>query len=206
MQRVCLFFPIIAVIIISACGPERDVPQDGDIIFQESKSNQSPIIKLAQSSKWTHCGVIFHMDGKVYVYEAEEPVKYTPLKDWIARGKNGTYCAKRLKNKLTADNISKMKAIGRSYKGKHYDVLFEWNDDKMYCSELVWKIYAKGAGVELCQPEQFSDFPIENPKIKKVIEKRYSKAGKSFNPSEPIVSPYLLYKSKFFQEVRYAEF
>lgn len=66
-------------------------------------SRQSPVIKLAQHSKWTHCGIVFHIGGKAYVYEAVEPVKYTPLKDWIARGKNGVYCAKRLKTPLTIE-------------------------------------------------------------------------------------------------------
>lgn len=42
----------------------------------------------------------------------------------IARGKNGVYCAKRLKTPLTKANFTKMKSIGAGYKGKHYDTLF----------------------------------------------------------------------------------
>ena len=32
---------------------------------------------------------------------------------------------------------------------KDYDLYFEWSDDKIYCSELVWKIYKNGADIEL---------------------------------------------------------
>ena len=135
------------------------------------------------------------------MYEAVEPVKYTPLEDWIARGKNGVYCVKRLKSPLPADTIQKMKAVGTKYKGKHYDTLFQWSDKRMYCSELVWKIYSQGAGIELCPPEQFSDFPISAPVVKKLIKERY---GDKFDPTEQIVSPRALYKSKLLKEVRYS--
>ena len=186
---------------VPSYGQESAKPQDGDIVFHESKSRQSPIIKLAQHSKWTHCGIVFHIGEKAYVYEAVEPVKYTPLEDWIARGKNGVYCVKRLKSPLPADTIQKMKAVGTKYKGKHYDTLFQWSDKRMYCSELVWKIYSQGAGIELCPPEQFSDFPISAPVVKKLIKERY---GDKFDPTEQIVSPRALYKSKLLKEVRYS--
>ena len=98
--------------------------------------------------------------------------------------------------------IGKMKAVGIKYKGKHYDTLFQWSDSKMYCSELIWKIYSQGADIELCPPEQFSDFPISNPVVKKLIKERY---GDKFDPSEQIVSPHALFKSRLLKEVRYSE-
>ena len=42
-----------------------------------------------------------------------------------------------------------MKKIGDSYKGKNYDIYFNWNDDELYCSELIWKIYEQGAGLKI---------------------------------------------------------
>ena len=188
---------------ISSCGQKSTVPQDGDIVFHESTSRQSPIIKLAQHSKWTHCGVVFHIGGKAYVYEAVEPVKYTPLKVWIARGKDGAYCAKRLKSPLTASTVEKMKTVGAKYKGKHYDTLFQWSDSRMYCSELIWKIYFEGAGIEVCKPNHFSDYSISLPRVKKLIKERY---GDKFDPSEQIVSPQAIFKSKLLKEVHYSEF
>lgn len=178
------------------------MPQDGDIVFHESASRQSPVIKLAQHSRWTHCGIVFHIGEKAYVYEAVGPVKYTPLKDWIARGKKGEYRVKRLKTPLSATDIEKMKAAGARYRGKSYDTLFQWSDNKMYCSELVWKIYARGADIELCEPGRFSDVPVNLPAVKRLIKERY---GNSFDPSEPIVSPSALFKSRLLEGVRYSE-
>lgn len=203
MKRITTVLVLTALVLVTACKPEQSVPQDGDIVFQESMSRQSPVIKLAQHSKWTHCGIVYHIGGRAYVYEAVEPVKYTPLKDWIARGKNGVYCAKRLKTPLTKANFTKMKSIGAGYKGKHYDTLFQWSDNKMYCSELIWKIYAQGANIELCTPSHFSDYPVTVPAVQKLIKKRY---GNSFNPDEPVVSPYALFKSELLETVSYAEY
>ena len=197
-----LFISLAAVVSVSACTPEQGAPQDGDIVFFESTSQQSPVIKLAQHSKWTHCGIVFLVGEKAYVYEAVGTVKYTPLKDWIAKGKNGVYCVKRLKKPLSKEAVAKMKAVGGGHKGKHYDTLFQWSDNKMYCSELVWKIYNQGAGVDLCPPGHFSDYPINLPAVKKLIKQRY---GKSFNPDESIVSPYALFKSNLLKEVTYVD-
>ena len=188
---------------ISSCGQKSTVPQDGDIVFHESTSRQSPIIKLAQHSKWTHCGIVFHIGDKAYVYEAVDPVRYTPLKDWVARGRDGVYCAKRLKSPLSASSIEKMKTVGAKYKGKHYDTLFQWSDNRMYCSELIWKIYFEGAGIEVCEPNHFSDYSISLPRVKKLIKERY---GDKFDPSEQIVSPQAIFKSKLLKEVHYSEF
>ena len=205
LSLIVISVSLAAFVSISSCGQEQEavMPQDGDLVFHESTSRQSPIIKLAQHSKWTHCGIVFHIGEKAYVYEAVEPVKYTPLKDWIARGKNGVYCAKRLESPLSASTIEKMKAVGIKYKGKHYDTLFQWSDNKMYCSELIWKIYAQGANIELCTPSHFSDYPITAPAVQKLIKKRY---GNSFNPDEPVVSPYALFKSELLETVSYAEY
>lgn len=188
---------------ISSCGQKSTVPQDGDIVFHESTSRQSPIIKLAQHSKWTHCGIVFHIGDKAYVYEAVDPVRYTPLKDWVARGKDGVFCAKRLKSPLSASSIEKMKTVGAKYKGKHYDTLFQWSDNRMYCSELIWKIYFEGAGIEVCKPNHFSDYSISLHRVKKLIKERY---GDKFDPSEQIVSPQALFKSKLLKKVHYSEF
>ncbi len=203
MGNLRLLIFIFISLTISSCGQVSTVPQDGDIVFHESTSRQSPIIKLAQHSKWTHCGIVFHIGDKAYVYEAVEPVRYTPLKDWVARGKDRVYCAKRLKSPLSAPSIEKMKSVGAKYKGKHYDTLFQWSDNRMYCSELIWKIYFEGAGIELCKPNHFSDYPISLPRVKKLIKERY---GEKFDPSEQIVSPQALFKSKLLKEVHYSEF
>ncbi len=137
--------------------------QDGDIIFQTSTSAQSKAIQLATKSIYTHMGIIYTYNKKLYVYEAFDFVKLTPLKNWIARGKNNHYVVKRLKNSgdiLTSKVIEKMKIVGKKFNRKNYDIYFEWSDNKIYCSELVWKIYKEATGIEIASLQNLSEFDL----------------------------------------------
>jgi hypothetical protein len=89
---------ILITLICFGCSKEILKFQNGDIIFQTSLSSQSKAIQLATNSKYSHMGIIYEDNGNYYVYEAIQPVKYTPLDAWIKRGKNGHFVVKRLKN------------------------------------------------------------------------------------------------------------
>ena len=130
----------------------QDEIRNGDLIFHTSRSDQSLAIQRATGSAYSHCGVIYKEAGQFYVFEAVQPVSRTPLEKWIQRGENGKYVIKRLKDAdqvLTASTLGKMKQVGEQFIGKNYDGVFGWSDDRIYCSELIWKIYNRGAGIEI---------------------------------------------------------
>ncbi len=168
--------------------------RDGDLIFQTSVSSQSKAIQLATNSKYSHCGIVFKENGKWFVFEAIEPVKKTALESWIKRGKAGKYVVKRLKDDLvlTPKVISKMQSVGKSMAGKHYDLEFGWSDEKIYCSELIWKIYKRGAGVEIGKLQQLRDFDLSDPAVKSVLKKRY---GSKIPLDETVISPVSVFES-----------
>ncbi len=169
--------------------------KDGDIIFQTSTSNQSKAIQLATHSKYSHMGIIYKNKGTFYVYEAIQPVKTTPLQEWIQRGKDDHYVIKRLKNaekKLTPATLKKMKEIGELYKGKDYDLYFEWSDDKIYCSELVWKIYKEALGIEIGQLQKLSEFDTSHPIVQQKLKERY---GNKIPSDEKVISPAAMFNS-----------
>ena len=175
--------------------------QNGDIIFQTSKSRQSKAIQLATKSKYSHVGIIYKNGNDYYVYEAVQPVKLTPLKNWINRGKNGKYVVKRLinaQNILTAENLKKMKSIGNTFKNKNYDIYFDWSDKEMYCSELVWKIYKRALNIEIGKLEKLKDFDLTNPEAKKIIKKRY---GNNIPLNETVISPVSIFNSENLETV-----
>ena len=174
--------------------------QNGDLIFQTSQSAQSQAIQLATKSKYSHCGLIFLDDGKYYVFEAIQPVQKTPLADWIARGKDSHYVVKRLKNDkvLTADNLKKMQAAGKRMAGKNYDLYFEWSDDRIYCSELIWKIYKEGTGLEIGKLEELADFDLSNPAVKAKLKERY---GNTIPKHEKVISPAAMFDSELLQTI-----
>ena len=169
--------------------------KNGDIIFQTSKSNQSKAIQVATNSKYSHMGIIYINDGEIFVYEAIQPVKLTPFYEWINRGENGKYVIKRLQNAdeiLTETVLEKMKNVGDQFKGKPYDIYFEWTDDRIYCSELVWKIYKEAANIEIGQLDKLSDFDLSNEIVKSKLKERF---GTEIPLNELVISPVSMFNS-----------
>lgn len=169
--------------------------QNGDIIFQVSTSSQSKALQLATKSKYSHVGIVYKQEDKYYVYEAVQPVKLTQIDLWIRRGENSHYVVKRLKNHdmvLTDSVLNKMKQIGEIYKGKNYDIYFEWSDDCIYCSELVWKIYKKAAEIELGSLQKLQDFDLSHPIVKEKMKERY---GDNPPLNEDVIAPAAIFNS-----------
>lgn len=137
--------------------------KEGDIVFQISQSKQSPLIMMATGSKWSHCGIIVFKNKECYVLEASSTVKLTPWKEWKERGRLGTYGVKR----YTDDDI---KIRYKRYLGKPYDLAFKFGNGKWYCSELVYDIYLKQLGVQLCEPRPVSDYHLIG--ISKTMKRR----------------------------------
>jgi uncharacterized protein YycO len=174
---------------------DNDDIKNGDLIFQTSLSGQSKAIQLATGSKYSHCGIIYIENGQYFVFEAVQPVKTTPLDKWIARGENGHYVIKRLKNAdevLTAETLEKMKRESEKFIGKNYDLTFEWSDDKIYCSELIWKIYQRATGLEIGKIQKLKDFDLTNQAVQSKMRERY---GYKIPMDETVISPVAIYDS-----------
>ena len=84
--------------VLSNCAVPVGALREGDVIFQISRSEQSRAIQLATGSEYSHMGIIYVSDGEYYVYEAIQPVRLTPLANWVKRGEDGHYVVKRLKD------------------------------------------------------------------------------------------------------------
>ena len=160
----------------------------GDIIFHKSQSQQAKAITEASGSEWTHVGIIVASAGKWYVAEAIGPVKATPLKDFINRGKNKEYKIYRFKhfNPKTME-LALHNAIKRQ--NKPYDIYFEMSDSRTYCSELVYKAMREVTGQEVGTMQKFKDLKLTGPYVKALIKKRLTDTGRELDPNEPIITP-----------------
>ncbi|HCA41988.1 MAG TPA: hypothetical protein DEP28_01900, partial [Bacteroidetes bacterium] len=150
--------------------------QEWDLIFHTSQSRQCKAVQLATKSIYTHCGLIIKRNGEFYVLEAVQPVKLTRLRNFIARGKDNEYVIKRLKESekiLTPEVKEKMNKISNEWVGKNYDLTFEWSDDKIYCSELIWKIFQRSAGIEVGKIQKLKEFDLTSKEVKEIIQQRY---------------------------------
>ena len=181
---------IVAFLALLACGDSlADQLRDGDIIFHTSRSAQSIAIQKATHSKYSHMGIVFIRNGNPYVYEAIKTVQYTSLKKWVARGDGGHYVIKRLRDAdrvLTPEAVAKLRQVAAKFQGKPYDPTFEWSDSRIYCSELVWKIYDRGLGLPVGRLQKLSDFDLSDPIVKSKMKERY---GKAIPMDETVISP-----------------
>ena len=192
---------VLAGLLLCGAAPAteaREPLHDGDILFQTSRSAQSAAIQRATHSPYSHVGVVFFRDGKPFVFEAIATVRYTPLDQWIARGTEGRYVVKRLKRELTSAQAAKLRSAAGPYAGKPYDLYFEWSDARIYCSELVWKMYRDALGVELGARQRLRDFDLDDPAVKAKLRERY---GKLIPLEEPVISPAALFESNLLQPV-----
>lgn len=174
---------------------DKDILRNGDIIFQTSVSGQSKAIQIATKSKYSHCGLVLIDDGRYFVFEAGQPVKKMPLQKWIAKGEGGHYVVKRLKNAdqiLTPEILQKMKKEGQKFANKNYDKFFGWGDERIYCSELVWKIYERATGLEIGKLQKLGEFDLTHQTVQKILQRRY----KGQIPlEEPVISPQAIFES-----------
>lgn len=162
-------------------APTARALKEGDIVFQTSKSSQSKFIILATKSQWSHCGIIIEKTDGLYVLEAISTVSLTPYQKWVERGRGKRVSVKRY-------TVEPIKVKYSKYLGKPYDLAFKFNNGKWYCSELVYEIYKRQLGVELCQPRPISNYHLQG------MEKQLSKRG--ICNDELVVAPSDLYDSK----------
>jgi len=155
-----------------------DSLMDGDILFQISTSGQGKAIQLATNSPYSHCGILFRENNEWMVFEGVQPVKKTKLSEWIHRGDGQHYVNKRHKDA--------------------YDLTFEWNDDRIYCSELVYKIYQRGAGLSVGTLQKLKDFNLNSPVVGAKLKERY---GKNIPLNETVISPGAIFADSSLVEI-----
>ncbi len=162
--------------------------EEGDLLFQVSSSSQSRAIQIATGSAWSHCGLVLKKDGTLQVFEAVKTVRWTPLDQWIKRGTGQRLVLMRLKDRapLSAQGLAALRKSADALAGKPYDLLFQWSDEKIYCSELVWKAYRRGLGIELAPLRRFGDYALNHEQVQKIIRERY---GRPLPEKEAVVSP-----------------
>lgn len=187
---------------------KKDLPaeanlRDGDIIFvSNSNFEEGRAIQKVSNSPMTHCGILFKEGKEWFVYEAVQPVKKTPLKELHKPDSGETYAVRRLKDAdsvLTKETLEKLRTAVKDQVGKDYDQLFGWGNDKMYCSELVWKAYYEATRQKVGHIKMVGDFDLSDPVVKKQVEARY---GKNVPVTEPTITPGGIYESRLLKTVK----
>jgi hypothetical protein len=65
-------------------------------------------------------------------------------------------------------------------------------------SELVWKIYQRGLGIELTEPIPIADFDLGHPEVRTVVRSRWPQGLPS---DQKVVSPAAIFESELLETV-----
>lgn len=167
------------ILSFSSCrrGGDLSSLREGDILFIETTSFQSKFVKMGMLSIWSHCGIAVNTPEGVQIMEADTTVRILPVERFIAKSVGGKYIIKRPEQQLSKP-IDKDKWLG-----KWYDLKFSFDNDEVYCSELVWLIY-KEQGIELCPPIKINEhFMVRF----KVLQEALMERG--ISPEQEAVAP-----------------
>jgi len=159
-----------------ACFALADDPplQPGDLVFHTSSSAQSEAIARATGSPLTHVGVVLEHEGRLQVFEAIQPVGWADVDTFRARGRDEqVWRLADAERVLTPAVLARMGELAAGWEGRRYDVGFAWSDEQLYCSELVYKLYERAAGVRLGQVHTLADYRLDDPLVARAMRERW---------------------------------
>lgn len=166
---------------VAFAGPlVSDLPKlmTGDIVFQESTSNQANAIMLSTDSEFSHVGVIEVKGGSIRVWEAVNPVRVIGLQQWINKGKpvsarnsEKKLLVLRMKKALTPAQQQMIVSGAAKYEHRPYDVFFSNLNNEIYCSELV-DLAFKAAGLNVGKEELIGPIVDRSPHAAALLRAR----------------------------------
>ena len=165
--------------------------QNGDVVLQASTSERSALIRKASRSPYSHVGLIEVAKDGVFVIEAIQPVSRTPLAQWVKRGEGGSVTVLRPKG-LEVAARNRVVAAAKKELGKPYDARYRWDDERLYCSELVVKSFARGASVSVGRQDVVKTLELSDEELALA-----AKLGVS--PSQTLVTPGSLVDDEAFE-------
>lgn len=138
--------------------------QNADLVFVGAENSAfSQAIKSATAkdgTDYTHIGMVEVAQDGVFVIEAtaEKGVVRTAWVEFMRANKGRAMSLMRLKKSIKF-NANTIIARAKGYLGQPYDWAFLPDNDKMYCSELVWEAFVdeKGKRIFTANPMNFYD-------------------------------------------------
>jgi hypothetical protein len=135
--------------------------KDGDLVFRKGRSIESQLVLITdRASSYSHVGVIYISNNTPYVIHttpdessyAIDYVRMEKLSDFFSSENASRGSIFRLKKQYT--NSAKLAALkAKSFFDNKivFDAAFDIKtENKLYCTELVWKAYQK-IGIDLIQ-------------------------------------------------------
>ena len=134
-------------------------PRVGDLLFQSSP--RGPLVDAiegASESPYSHVGMVVQRGNQWFVLESGGGggVATSPLDGFILRGRQGSFAVYRFQDRYTK-KIPEIVAEAERFLGRPYDIHYEFDDAKIYCSELIFKGFKAATGEDLGRVRKLGD-------------------------------------------------
>lgn len=155
MSRIAFVLVVLAAVGLSGCCKSDDAfrPEPGDLLFQDLDLGPlcDAIEKVTEGcggADFSHVGIASpNNDGSVVVIEAvPDGVLTTPLDAFLERSLDADGNPKVLVGRLRPEYrrlIPPALDAARALTGRQYDGVFAIDNDRYYCSELVYEAFRK---------------------------------------------------------------
>lgn len=163
--------------------------QPGDVIFQDLDCGpRCELIREVTHSRYTHVGVVLEENGELSVWEAYEPVGPTDLVEWVHRGIGERVAIYRFQ----ALDPVKLAGAVRTFAGRPYDADYQWDDERIYCSELVAKAANLASDGTRFRPHAIGDLGPHAALVRRMSHGRISAHTEMITPLDLTRSPELV--------------
>lgn len=147
---------------LATLNPEICMPdlRDGDLVFRKGRSLVSRIVLIKDAkTDYSHIGIIAFIGPEPFVIHAvpgepgengEEVVKCESPEDFLSTEKASKFVVYRLaQDTIGYGRLAACKALEYYHEKLPFDKAMNFRtDDKLYCTELVWKAYLS-AGINI---------------------------------------------------------
>ena len=193
---------------ITSCSSNAPKLQNGDLLFVlDNSSAMGGAIEAATGEagerNFTHVAILMVDQGKEHVLEAtsKHGVRVTPLTDFLNESAkiDGRYgvVAMRLK-----DSTGVTQSIKRALQhlGKDYDYSYHVDNDKFYCSELVWESYRRENGDRIFHDKPMN-FRAKDGTMPEFWIELFDRLGEEIPEGQPGTNPNDMSKEECLEEV-----
>jgi len=147
------------------CSSILETLKPGDLVF--IAIDQFLFKKVAASTRsWTsHVGVALpDASGHLWIYESK--VLWSQRSDvceFVDRSANQQAVVRRLATPLSQQNVQGLLGAAESRLNRLYDLGFNLDSQKMFCSRYVYEIFREVMGIEVGKVQTFQQLLDENP-------------------------------------------
>jgi hypothetical protein len=168
------FTVVLGAYLISYATTVRDPVEwkTGDVIVQDSNVEPTLAVFTADGSGMTHIGVVeVKPDGPV-VIDVAEMVRETPVKAFIAQGRNRAFAVYRIPA-MSDEQGKHTIAAARRQIGKSNDYFLRRSWDAFYSAELVRMAYSD-IGLDLGRPQKIATIAKDPEQLKSQFGRSWS--------------------------------